>query len=108
MSEYDTLNRAVELLEVAGYLGAAKELRQLTELLYAQDNALTWETTCLNCASLMDKNYEQYVEIKRLKGLRSDDVKSNLLHDIADLLEENRSLKARLERDELDFPEERL
>lgn len=39
-----------------------------TRLLMASENGLTWDTLCNNCAALMDKNYEQYVEIEQLKG----------------------------------------
>lgn len=51
------------------------ELSLVTELMsimfrHAElENALTWETTCLNCASLLDKNYEQYVKLELIAGL---------------------------------------
>lgn len=36
---------------------------------YAElNNALTWDTTCLNCSNLMDKNYEQYVRLEKAEA----------------------------------------
>lgn len=38
-----------------------------TRLLIASENGLNWDTLCNNCGVLMDKNYEQYVEIEKLR-----------------------------------------
>lgn len=43
-----------------------------TRMLMFQENPLNWDTLCHNCAALMDKNYEQYVEIQKLKEQLAD------------------------------------
>lgn len=30
------------------------------------ENAITWDKTCLNCASLLDKNYEYYATLEQI------------------------------------------
>lgn len=40
---------------------------ELMRIIMEYENSITWNTSCLNCAKLMDKNYEQYVEIQELK-----------------------------------------
>ena len=34
----------------------------------AYEGSITWDTTCLNCSGLMDKNYEQYCKIDEIKA----------------------------------------
>ena len=31
--------------------------------------ALDWHTTCLNCASLLDENYGQYVKLDKIRAV---------------------------------------
>lgn len=40
---------------------------ELMRIVLEYENSITWQTSCTNCAKLMDKNYEQYVEIEKLK-----------------------------------------
>lgn len=33
------------------------------------NQAINWDTSCLNCASLLDKNYEQYVKLDKIRRI---------------------------------------
>jgi hypothetical protein len=44
------------------------EIERLRVLVANYENAITWDTTCTNCARLMDGNYDQYCEIERLRA----------------------------------------
>jgi len=44
-----------------------KDAIELLEVIMEYENCITWDTTCKNCAKLMDKNYEQYMEIQELR-----------------------------------------
>lgn len=37
---------------------AYAEIQRLTELTMSYENAVTWNTTCTNCAGLLDRMYE--------------------------------------------------
>lgn len=65
------------------------EVELVTELLsfmhhyYELNDAITWDTTCLNCASLLDQSYDQYVRLAELTdGIRK--AQAILLDYIAD------------------------
>lgn len=54
---------------------------------YAElENALSWDTTCLNCSNLMDKNYEQYVRLETAKKAEAE--LAELRRRIAELADE--------------------
>ena len=47
-------------------------MEDVESLLYAYDelnHAICWDTSCLNCASLLDKNYEQYVKLDEIRAV---------------------------------------
>jgi hypothetical protein len=44
------------------------EVERLRALVDDYENAITWDTTCTNCAKLLDDNYDQYCEIERLRA----------------------------------------
>ena len=44
------------------------ENERLRALVADYENGIDWHTTCTNCATLMDGNYEQYCEIERLRA----------------------------------------
>lgn len=41
---------------------AESERDDFKERYYQYENAITWDTTCLNCANLLDRSYEDYVK----------------------------------------------
>lgn len=49
----------------------------LLETVLEYENCITWDTTCKNCAKLMDTNYEQYMKIQKmreaLEGLKGEE-----------------------------------
>lgn len=45
---------------------------RLIALIHEYENSITWDTTCLNCSALMDKNYEQYVRLDKVKAALAD------------------------------------
>ena len=68
-----------------------------TRMLMFQESPLNWDTLCHNCAALMDKNYEQYCEIERLKE-RLNALEEDLAYadnEIRELNEELRCAEAR-------------
>lgn len=46
---------------------AEDDVRYLLGVIQEYENAITWGLSCLNCSKLMDKNYEQYVVLERLR-----------------------------------------
>jgi hypothetical protein len=48
---------------------ASPEERDYKALFYELENAITWNTSCLNCARLLDDNYAQYSVIERIKEI---------------------------------------
>ena len=44
-----------------------KDAVELLDVLLEYENCITWDTSCKNCAKLIDKNYEQYVELEELR-----------------------------------------
>ena len=42
------------------------EERDYKALYLELESAITWDMTCLNCASLMDKNYDYYVTLEKI------------------------------------------
>lgn len=38
------------------------------------EHAINWDTSCLNCASLLDKNYEQYVKLDKVRAVLGDEL----------------------------------
>jgi hypothetical protein len=67
-----TAELAAERAEFSAVLGDAiakdAEIERLTEVVANYENAITWDTTCTNCARLMDGNYDQYCEVERLRA----------------------------------------
>jgi hypothetical protein len=51
---------------------AAAEIKRLQALVDDYENSICWDTTCTNCAKLLDDNYDQYCEIERLRAERDD------------------------------------
>ena len=49
-------------------LALKQENERLRALVDDYENGITWYTTCMNCAKLMDINYDQYCEIERLRA----------------------------------------
>lgn len=49
-----------------------EEVERLRKVITEYDATINWYTTCHNCASLLDKNYEQYCEIEKLKYERNE------------------------------------
>ena len=47
---------------------AAAEIKRLQALVDDYENSISWDTTCTNCAKLLDDNYDQYCEIERLRA----------------------------------------
>lgn len=43
--------------------------QKLIDTILEYENSIVWNTTCLNCASLLDHNYEQYVRLERMSDL---------------------------------------
>jgi len=59
------------LLADAELIGAAVvEIERLRALVDDYENSISWETTCTNCAKLLNDNYDQYCEIERLRAER--------------------------------------
>ena len=48
------------------------------------NSSIAWETTCLNCASLMDENYQEYMRAEKAE----DEIK-NLRAELAALKEQS-------------------
>jgi hypothetical protein len=46
------------------------EIERLRALVDDYENSISWETTCTNCAKLLDDNYDQYCEIEGLRGIQ--------------------------------------
>ena len=46
---------------------SVREIKRLRKQVIGYEDGITWQTNCLNCAQLMNKNYSQYVEIERLR-----------------------------------------
>lgn len=44
------------------------ELTRLRALVADYDHAIAWDTTCLNCASLLEQNYRDYVRAERAEA----------------------------------------
>ncbi len=42
-------------------------LNQLFKWFHAYEDAICWDTTCLNCSHLLDENYGMYCQIQDLK-----------------------------------------
>ena len=67
-----------EYLEGGGTLSIARRdyyfaramaaLKAAENLLMSRDTAISWGTTCMNCASLWDKNYEIYMQKEEMKA----------------------------------------
>lgn len=51
-----------------GWHSRDAEIERLRASVQDYENAITWDTTCLNCSKLMDSNYEQHCEIERLRA----------------------------------------
>lgn len=47
----------------------AKSKEELVEMIGEYENALTWDTTCIRCSTLLDNNYEQYVKLQLVQEL---------------------------------------
>lgn len=60
------------------FAAARNEIERLRALVADYENGITWETSCTNCAKLLDDNYDQYCEIERLRAeverLRADGI----------------------------------
>jgi hypothetical protein len=46
-----------------------EDVRLLLEAYEELNNAICWDTACLNCASLLDRNYEQYVKLDKVRAV---------------------------------------
>lgn len=44
---------------------ARAEVERLMKAVQWYEDGITWQTTCLNCAKLMNDNYDQYVKIDK-------------------------------------------
>ena len=64
-SEQRELEAKIERLEAENFRLVAENER-LRTLVDDYENSICWETTCINCAKLLDDNYDQYCEIERL------------------------------------------
>ena len=70
------LREAVRTLHTCASADLGPHGRAIQLLLDAYEelnNALCWDTTCLNCASLLDKNYEQYVKLDKIRAVLQDE-----------------------------------
>jgi len=47
---------------------ARAEIEWLRAALSELENSLTWHTTCLNCASLLDRSYDDYVRAEKAEA----------------------------------------
>jgi hypothetical protein len=50
----------------------AMDKEQLISMIGEYENAINWFTTCFNCATLMDKNHEQYIKLGQIRKLLWD------------------------------------
>lgn len=67
---------------------ARKELAEARRVIAEYDNTITWETTCKNCANLLDKSIEDYETIEKLtKSLTDYEVEAAEANLRASLLE---------------------
>ncbi|WP_114906810.1 hypothetical protein [Ornithinimicrobium murale] len=48
------------------------EIRRLRETIAEHESSITWDTTCLNCASLLDQNYADFVRAERAEATLAD------------------------------------
>jgi hypothetical protein len=73
-----------------------------TRMLIMCEHPISWDTTCANCAALMDDNYAKYCEIEALRtGV--DVLKEDLAYaedEIRDLNEELRCAEARYDNNQ--------
>ena len=73
-----TFSVEANTIEDAEFIAAAREdVPWLIECIGELNGAICWDTTCLNCSSLLDSNYDQYMraeiaeaEVERLTAER--------------------------------------
>lgn len=70
-----------------------RNVLRLLDLVQEYEQAISWDTTCLNCSNLIDKNYEQYVKLEQVIALRdkwrtTDEPDPWYWSDVADELDE--------------------
>ncbi len=57
-----TFSVEANTIEDAEFIAAAREdVPWLIECIGELNGAICWDTTCLNCSSLLDSNYDQYM-----------------------------------------------
>lgn len=67
-------------------------VEELRDRIHDYENSISWNTNCINCAKLMDKNYAQYVLIEELKN-------SLAISDRRRSFQQDRAQRAELSRD---------
>lgn len=78
--------RARELEMSAALDALLTECERYRAANHEYENCITWDTTCKNCAKLMDKNYEEYVRAEQAvtRARRYEEA----LREIADAVEQ--------------------
>lgn len=67
---FEVMDRYTRRLLTTEEKAMLDEIERLLALVADYENSICWETTCTNCAKLLDANYDQYCEIKRLRAER--------------------------------------
>ena len=64
-----TFSVEANTIEDAEFIAAAREdVPWLLERIGEMSGAICWDTTCLNCASLLDSNYDQYMRAEKAEA----------------------------------------
>ena len=70
------------------------EEKKYKRLYYELENAISWNTDCLNCASLLDQNYIYYATLEKIRDLTLDDVDAEVWIENNSILEIFHELEA--------------
>ncbi len=60
----------IEIEAYESYVGpGGKKYEEVRTRLDELEDAMTWGTSCLNCSSLLEKNYRQFVALEKVRDL---------------------------------------